>query len=308
MCTTSEAVTDGSLRNFVDTTVLELQDQDLWVLMDGEELLQLLQRGLTAYGATNDESMVRLLMPVYMRVMETSDTAARFEMYSAIKHQMEEGYTSINALLPFLLVDQDTAIVASATVDFAMIGRPTKADGLIWPRTIVSYLQQGMGENRGAVLGGLVSLGDRRINALLDDVKWTFTDTDVNAAVSCWGGLPSLAACAFWLTWLEELMDKGLGESAVYGACVSALSLILERTHVEYVADIERNFGYMHFGNNIPSMRITGWLSVSDVGTRFAERLYALEAREQPPKLISNILMRYGLESKAPAEDRYVPQ
>ncbi len=306
MCITSEAETEPSQQYSIDSAVSELRDQDLWALLDGEELLQLLHRGLSAYGATNDESLVRLLMPVYMHVMESTDTAARFETYAAIKHEVEQGYASMNALLPFLLVDQDTTIVSSATVDVAMIGRPAKDDELTWPRTIVSYLQQGMGENRGAVFGGLVSLGDRRVNALLDAVKWTLTDTEVNAALRCWTGFPTLAAFEFWLIWLEELMAKGRGESAVYGACASALPLILERTHVEYVADIERNFGYMHFGAHIPSTRITGWFSVSDVGARFAERLYALEAREQPPKLMSYVLSRYGLVPRASAKDRYM--
>ena len=308
MCITSEAETVPSQRNSICSAVSELRDQDLWALLDGEELLQLLHRGLSAYGATNDESLVRLLMPVYMHAMETTDTAARFETYSAIKHEVEQGYVSMNALLPFLLVDQDTTIVSSATVDIAMIGRPATNDGLAWPRTIVSYLQQGMGENRGAVFGGLVSLGDRRVNTLLDEVKWTLTDTEVNAALRCWTGFPTLAAFEFWLNWLEELMGKGQGESAVYGTCASALPLILERTHVEYIADIERNFGYMHAGDNMPSMHINGWLSVSEVGARFAERLYALEAREQPPKLISYVLTRYGLVPRALVKDRYMVQ
>jgi hypothetical protein len=257
---------------------------------------------------SHDKSMAYLLVPVYMRVMGCCDLAARFETYSEVKYDIERGYTSINALLPFILIDLDTSIVSNATADMAMLGPTVCEDELAWPRTIVSYLEQRMGENRGAIFGGLVSLGDRRVNALLDTVKWTFTDTDVITAARCWSGFPTLAAFEFWLSWLEELMAKGMGESALFGACASALPLILDRTHVEYVTDVERNFGYGYLDNRTSAMRIIDRHSIGEVGVRFAARLYALEAQEQPPKLISHVLDRYGLDSMASEEDRYIPQ
>jgi hypothetical protein len=117
-----------------------------------------------------------------------------------------------------------------------------------------------------------------------------------------------LAAFEFWLSGAEELMEKSLTETSVYAHCTSALALLLRGMQGEFFFDAERHFGYMHFEPDADPMVIIERLSVEDVGARFASRLYAIEAEEPSPKVMSHVLLQYGLEPCAAQADRYVIQ
>ena len=291
-----------------ETEVRTLRDPMQWAELGGGPLLRLLYRAMAAHGTIEVAAVIRHLRPVYARAMELTDAADRFELYTAVKRRVETGDAPAHALVPFVLLERDTGIVSIATADLAVIGRFEGGDELQWPRAIASYLQLGMPANRGAVLGGLVTLGDRRVHLELHDVKWALPESELHTAARCGSGLPTMAAFEFWLTWSEELMDRGLGETAVYGVCASALSSLVQGMQAEFFADIERNFGYLHRDGESAPFGVIEKLSVNEVGARSAERLYALEAVERPPKIMSRVLLHYGLEPQAQAGERFVLQ
>ena len=300
------AVAKTSFQEHIDNVIAGLRDHDHWLSLAKDELLHLLYHGLCTYGMTNDESVILYLMPLYRRAMEIADGAERMELYVAVKSEAEQFHVSLNALLPFLLVETDDAIVSTATIDIAMIGRPSDDDPLSWPVELVSYIERGSPNNRGAVFAGLVLLGDRRVNVLLNEVKWTLTTEEINMVARRRSGFPWLASFEFWLAWCEELMELRLGESAAFGGCASALALLVRDAQTQPFMDIKRNFGYMCHGEGAMPAELLERIPTKQVGQRFSDRLYALEAREEAPKVMSHVLVQYGLESQAALGEGFV--
>jgi hypothetical protein len=291
---------DASSRAIGESVAAELRRSEQWASLSPDELLRRLRRGLSAYGRSGDESQLSQLRPLYRWAAETSDTADRFEMYLSIRHDVEKGLLRAAALKPFVLFERETAIVSSATADLLLLGRQAADDGLASPKEMVALVAQGTPANPGAVLGALVSLGDRRVHRLLDSARWSLSDAVVNTAARCRVGLPNLAAFEFWLSWLEGLTERGLGASAVYGACVSALHLMVQGMNAEFVTDVAGDVRLRHgrCRGSSPG-EVVRPLPVTEIGARFAARLYSLEAREPRPKLISRVLPSYGLQPRA---------
>ena len=166
-----------------------------------------------------------------------------------------------------------------------------------------------MGGNKGAILGGLITLGDRRINELLRDVKWLVSDNEIDDAVKSISGMPTLAAFEFWLEWAEELSNAGLDETGLFGQVTSGLAFLVKHMQIDNFSDISRNFGYLYQENgDSQSMEIHGQHSKSDVANLYSNRLYALESAESPPKIMSNVIRHLGLEPKAPLSERFTMQ
>ncbi len=293
---------DASSRAIGESVAAELRDGEQWASLPADELLRLLRRGLSAYGRSGDESQLSRFRPLYRWAAEASDTADRFEMYLSIRHDVEKGLLRVAALKPFVLFERETAIVSSATADMLLLGCRAADDEPASPEKIVALIAQGTPANPGAVLGALVSLGDRRVHRLLDSVRWHLSDAVVNTAARCRVGPPNLAAFEFWLSWLEGLAERGLGASAVYGACVSALHLLVEGMNAEFVTDVEGDVRFRHgrCRGSSPG-EVVRPLPVTEIGARFAARLYALEALEPRPKLVSRVLPSYGLQPRAAA-------
>lgn len=290
--------------SFVDDTMRRIADPEEWDGLDERGLLQLLFDGQLLYGATNDASMVRHLFPLYLAAMERTDVAARAECYRALEQEVEKGDVSLNALLPFLLVEADGRLVSTAALDIAMVGKPADDDPLAWPRWVAQQVAELRPANVGAVFGGLVALGDVRVNELLQPLRVLLSPDDVHVAARCTTGFPSLTAFEFWLGWLEE--QPGDAEDPYWGNLASALALLARDRQRLTFTEHERPFGYLWTGQVPPGPR-REW-TLEEVGRHYAPRLYALEAREAPPKVMSHVLLMYGLEPRAPLGERFVAE
>ena len=89
----------------------------------------------------------------------------------------------------------------------------------------------------------------------------------------------------------------------------SGLALLEKRRDVDVYRAIERNFGYAaHPGSTEPPLQLLEELTPAEVASRYADRMYALETLEEPPKVMSMVLLVFGLEPRAPIEQRYVIQ
>lgn len=145
--------------------------------------------------------------------------------------------------MPFLFLETDVGVVSTSALDFAMIPKPPDDDPVGWPRRLISDLQAGMGSNKGAILGGLIALGDRRVNELLQEVKWLISDDEISTALKCITGMPTVAAFEFWLDWAEELVKAGLDDSGLFGHVASGTAFLMSHMQAETILDITRNFG-----------------------------------------------------------------
>lgn len=301
-------VTDSQAGVFAQQLVAQLASEGRESTLRGNDLLRLLYEGIGVYGTLSWEPFVSLLMPVYVAGMEHLSTGERLQLEGALRLDVEAGKTSLNVFMPFVLVDNDPAVVSTAIVDLAMLPEPPDGDPLHWPQSIIDDLAARRGASPGAMLGGLLCLGDRRVNELLEEVRWQLTEEELRVAANCVTGMPSMAAVDFWTRGLEALAGAGLEASGAFGTCASALAVLAQRKQTDCFSEMERNFGYMHQGNGASSMVIHGQWTTLETGEQFAERWYALEAAESAPKIMSHVLAEYGLVPNAPIEERALAQ
>lgn len=127
---------------------------------DSVDLLKLLARGLAAYGIANEGSHTDLIGALYERAIESTEVEKRHELLGTISHLVESGRLSVMALFPFAFIETDSNIVSNAVIDIAMEDYPVQGDPIASTKEIINWLVTAPVENKGAVFGGLVSLGD----------------------------------------------------------------------------------------------------------------------------------------------------
>lgn len=279
----------------------ELQDHDAWAALDPDAQLTLLANGLALYGATCEEDLIASLVPLYSTVRDLTPAADRARVLSAIRSAIDDVGLSCNALLPFILLDDDVGIVSTAALDLAMY-QPGGPDGLEGVRRIIGHIERGEVQDRGAAFGGLLLLGDARVCALLRPPRVALEADEVKTAVlRCSSGFVYEAVIDFYLDWLDSL--PGDESDARYAHVASALHLMPERMNPRKVVSVKREFGETDPRKRV---RLLGEWSLSEMGKRMEPRLVALEAREPPPKISSAILRAWGLSPRAPRGEQAI--
>lgn len=99
----------------------------------------------------------------------------------------------------FMLLDDDVCIVSAATVDYTSLGILVADDPMTRPKDVVDMIVKGIPRNPGAVIGGLLALGDPRVCALVAPLR-NLLDTDQTATVTkCYTGLTARCTVEFYL-------------------------------------------------------------------------------------------------------------
>jgi hypothetical protein len=284
-----------------------------WPAPGSRDLGKLLFDGILAYGMTSDETSVPPLMALYRHCLEHVDSETRLGLYRELRDLQLGGKSSINTYMPFIFMETWAPLVAETVIDLCMSRSADPSDPLTACSDVCRWIDQGSLANRGAAFGGLLCLGDERVMEMLQTLKWTLSSAELSIAVQAGTGMPTIASVEFWLSWIEELMANGLGDSALMGTVTSGLTAVERGRRVTEYLSVRRKFGYRNsgqpnVGGELPSMEVLEHLSLAEVAARYAPRMYALEAIETPPKLMSDVLITFGLEPRAPVEQRYVNQ
>ncbi len=300
---------DPAMRRKMSATLEDLFTETHWSTLEPAALAQLLFDGICLNGLSDWQLLAGAVGPLYRHAMQVLVPEERMNLLTAAKQSLQRGELSTNALWHFLLNDDDMGVVSTAALDLSMIPRAAEDDPLSGPRHVALTLETVMGNAQGAILGGLVALGDERVNELLRESRWLLSDNDIGVAARCQTGMSTVAALEFWLEWLEQLADAGLTESGLFGKVASALVWLTQARRTDEFVDIVRNFGYPHqAGEAVQPMFVRGRYSIHQIAQRYGARLYALEAAEAPPKLLSDVLCRFGLEPAAAHADRATMQ
>lgn len=266
-----------------------LSDSTRWRSLESRALLELIFHGQVVYGYTNDQKLASYLRPAYEQAIEISTEPDRFACYRAVFPHVEEREASLDCLLPFIVLEPSARIVSTATIDFAMIG--LRPDPMKAVHELVSYIEEGRARSRGAILGGLVCLGDRRVIDLVKPLIAAISPEEAGAAARCQNGFPTVPAFEFWLEWLERL--PGDYEDQFFGACASALVQLVDTAKAPVFLDGERNLGCGLASDDLP-YRVTHSYTTGEIGRKYRERLNVVEAREPEPKVMREVLARYA--------------
>jgi hypothetical protein len=292
-------------------TLAVMSDPQTWSQMGCDELLHTLFPGLIIYATSSEESLIGALLPMYRKSMEICPSETRLRFYGEFRDFLFDLPPVPNGFMPFLVLEDYRPIAAEAAIDFSMMaGLPS--DGVKPVTQLLGLIESGTVENRGAVFGGLIFLADERVRELIWGHRDTLTDQEVDEAARSRTVYPNVAAFEFWLDWAEELARNGDTNSARFGSVISAMAMILRDEAVGTFNYIERNFGYMHAKeyergqqDSVPEMTIKKSMPIEDYGRSIADRLFRLEAIEEPPKLISDVILRFGMTPRAKESEQY---
>ncbi|MEK0082977.1 hypothetical protein [Benzoatithermus flavus] len=252
------------------------------------------------YGITCDEAFIPTLSGFYSRCIEHDLPASlRHEIERYVVSFVEHGAVSPNAFLPFMVEDPDGGVAATATIDMVSLFPVPDDDPMRVVRQVVGMIRSGVVRNPGALFGALLHLGDRRVTALLRPVRDILAKPAIDVAVRCTTGFISAATIEFYLDWLEE--RPGDLDDELFGSIASGLALDRRNARSDLVKTGSHPFPvtavtpeeYKRLGAMVPL----------DVYTaRIAPRLYALYAKEPPPKVMEGVLRIWGLPLPNPTE------
>jgi len=297
----ARGITQEDLVRPIRDLVQEISDPTDWQNHPSELFKELLHKAITYYGITSLESLVPFIFPMYQHAIDTLTVSDRLELEARIREQIENRTVSGNGLMPFMYADDNRTVVSSATIDLAMIPAPFDDNPIYWPQNILKDLVTGMGQCKGGILGGLICLGDRRVNQLIETVWGIFDDDDIGEAAKCNTAWASLGAFDLWLSWGESLANEGKTETGRFGHVMSALVLLTRAAKEGMFQDVQRNFGYLfNESTQLRSQELLGEYSFEDVLAKYEKRLVWIAELEQEPKLALDVLKALRREPIVP--------
>jgi prepilin signal peptidase PulO-like enzyme (type II secretory pathway) len=220
----------------------------------------------------------------------------RRDLTLKVAGSVELGQTGPMALFPFIMEDPASGVVSTATLEYAQLVPLERGDLLTGPREVLRHAQLvPEQERRGAMLAGLLMLGDRRVVDLLRE-SWRRLSPEgrrplTDATSSC----AYAAVVDFYLEWLEGRPDEG-----DVGSIAGALARIALNSTPSLVLDVERDLPTTAVvGEGRPPVRILTRWTIPEYGRTMAPRLRALVAREQEPRVLPLVLEAWGIDSNA---------
>jgi len=282
-----------------------LLDHNKWLELRGDNLLEFLEWALMLYGSEEDSSLVPDLAALYKRVIENTDPEHRKLRLQSISLAAEKYRLAACTLLPPLVLDPDAFVVSTAIIDYVALSHPD-ANGLPFEFAEIDNLfKKRAFENPGAVLGGLVTSGDRRFHPAIHQWMKLLNYDDIKIATNCRTPFTKHGEIIFWLDCSEELLrSRDPKSEKLFGIVSSAVWLLGKNNPSNAVQDAERRFPA--YETEHPVVVINEW-GRSAYAKEIAERLYGCEAAEPAPKVFSAVLRTWNLEPRAELMDQFIP-
>jgi len=192
---------------------------------------------LVKYAQVRDTASFDAAIEVYIAWGKTVDAQDRLllcqAMNDAISSHQGHGF---EALLPFIVVDPDPQVVANAALKAAVLFPARHSDHLEGPR-FVAHLTRGREHPKrcGAILGGLMLLGDERLTPLIHETWDGLPPESRIEAVSRRSPFVFRAHVLLLIDLLEEEPDD-----CVRFAIADALGKLASRAQKVGVIDAER--------------------------------------------------------------------
>jgi hypothetical protein len=259
-------------------------DPGAWDGLDDEELKRVIGVKFIEYGATQDTSRIVGLFALYRYAMGRLDVTERREMLTEFSGMIEQhGGLGHMGLMMFLAGDTDLGIRSSAALSLSVLFNPEDGDELAGPRFVIRTLvdHDNGAPAQGAALGGVLLLGDKRVNPLIAEVWDDLSEEAQLEMTAAKSGFVTEGMVEFWLDRLEQ----GCSES-VFGSAVAAIAKMPVISQVPFVVDIERLLPAYSGGEPMKLLRRT---TFADYLEEIRPRLEALEKLESKPKVIPRI-------------------
>lgn len=283
------------------TTLLESGE---WQSFSEEKLVSLLRAVLFIYGQRGDTSYIRSLSGIYKRLLALgADEDTRLMIESEMVSLVENDKVHPVVFLPFLVEDPSQQVASKAVIDF--VSMSDYVNGELYAFTELHHLFQNKNlANRGAVLGGLVAMGDSQSIEFATGLRGQVDSEEVRVAAKVHTPFPQSKAIQFWLHWAKELvLSRKDEDQRNFGSAASALILALNQTSANQISEGDRNYPCHKSDRPISNMRT--WAR-EDYAKEIAADLYWVESQEDAPSLFSDVLRTWGLLPQAPVDKQYI--
>ncbi|HWK66075.1 MAG TPA: hypothetical protein VNS34_14120 [Rhizobiaceae bacterium] len=260
---------------------------------------EMLRHGMFSNGST-----LLNVRRVYDELFLEAPVDRRREIYEHVKMIVSAtGGRVAAAFTPFMNLDDDPGIVATATIDYISFGPLIEGDPMSRPKDVLEMVIKGVPRNRAAVIGGLISVGDPRVCALVAPLRGSLNIDEAEIVTQAFTGMASKSQVSFYLDWLEELVDDQDDDTlALFGHVAAGLHRLAARRIVPFITDGLRPFPVPGQDDE------TGWSDMRAIDPdEFADsisgRLYDLERRESFPKVMPHAIRAFGLTPRTPPEE-----
>lgn len=254
------------------------------------------------HGIYNDTSKLPDLAAFYREIFLQAPTERRREIYGHVAMIVEKigGWTA-GAFFPFMILDPDTSIVSTATVDYASLGSLIDNDPMSRPRDALVMVEKRIPENSAAIFGGLLALGDPRVCELLAPVRSTLDADEISVVSKCLSGFTAKAAIEFYLDWLDELVDeRDYDSEAEFGHVVAGLFRLANARSIPFVADGFRPFPVTSANGQWPDLKR---LDPTAYAASIEGRLLDIEMREGVPRVVPHAIRAFGLTPRSSSDE-----
>jgi hypothetical protein len=256
-----------------------------------DELLLVTFQQCLWYGHSQDAEITAVLAGLYADLVARAAEADRLELLDRVAAAVEDGGTTVLALLPFLLHENAPEAVAIAAETFASLMPLEGADELTGPRTLLRLLEHAEDEGtRVGLAAALLRFGDRRLRPLLDEA-WRRLDPAARMRLVASRG-PSrvlfAASVEFWMGCLED------ADTEVFGAIAGELERAPRQAEPARVLDVRRKFP-ANASDDRDEIALEGDWPLEAYAAQLAPALRDLARRENEPRRMPAVLAAWGI-------------
>ncbi len=145
----------------------------------------------------------------FIHLVATTDVWERKHAYQRLVAAICANKLPPESLLPFIQYEPNAKLTYKATHQFIRRKSCSLADEFEGVQQVITLYNQGQIENAGAALAGLLSLGDRRVNALLRVLRSRFEQPTIHEFTRIHPSTLKAATIEFYFDWLFELQANG---------------------------------------------------------------------------------------------------
>lgn len=162
--------------------------------------------------------------------LRSADKRQRKHFYQQLLAEISKNQASPELLLNFVRFEPNLKLVQMATRDYLTQKHCAALDEFDGVKQIVELFEQNQLSNTGAVFAGLLSMNDRRINAVIRTLRTRLSLADIREFSRIHPAELHAASIEFYMDWSLELQQKK--ESQRFNLVCSALKLMV--LHDEY--------------------------------------------------------------------------
>ena len=269
---------------------------EIWDSLDDRSLCELTFRAVHAYGYSSNPELQPILQKLYVYFRQRIEIGERKKVYENITQYLDDKTISFNALLPFLIEDDNKGIVSTATIDYCAYRPLDNDDPLTAVKEIIAMIVQQKPMCICGLFGGLLYLGDKRVNSMLWKIREGLSCEEVHELATIHTGILYTSTFEFYLDWLEELQDPE--DDYNFGSVASALILALRQaknlqgTDNPKVFDQERIFPVSENGD---IRNLVKEYDFSEYRDLMAPRLLSISDKEVREKVMHTVLGEWGI-------------